>query len=110
VEDNELNQDLALAFLKRSKLNADLAENGKEAVSLAKNNDYEMILMDLQMPVMDGFEATRQIREFDTQVPIIAMSANVFADAKQRARDSGVTDFLDKPIIIDKATSLIIKY
>lgn len=110
VEDNELNQDLALAFLKRSKLNADLAENGKEAVVLAKNNDYEMILMDLQMPVMDGFEATRQIREFDTQVPIIAMSANVFADAKQRARDSGVTDFLDKPIIIDKATSLIIKY
>ncbi|MFA0325014.1 response regulator, partial [Vibrio splendidus] len=59
---------------------------------------------------MDGFEATRQIREFDTQVPIIAMSANVFADGKQRARDSGVTDFLDKPIIIDKATSLIIKY
>jgi len=110
VEDNELNQDLALAFCKRTNLNADLAENGKEAVELAKNNDYELILMDLQMPVMDGFEATRQIREFDTQVPIIAMSANVFADAKQRARDAGVTDFLDKPIIIDKATSLIIKY
>ena len=62
------------------------------------------------MPIMDGFEATRKIREFDTQVPIIAMSANVFADAKQRARDAGVTDFLDKPIIIEKATSLLIKY
>ncbi|ARP40590.1 ATP-binding protein [Vibrio syngnathi] len=110
VEDNELNQDLALAFFTRSKLNADLAENGKEAVELAQSNDYDMIFMDLQMPIMDGFEATRLIREFDKDVPIIAMSANVFADAKQRAREAGVTDFLDKPIIIDKATSLITKY
>ncbi|MGR5000327.1 ATP-binding protein [Vibrio celticus] len=110
VEDNELNQDLALAFFSRSKLNADLAENGKEALELAKNNDYEIIFMDLQMPVMDGFEATRLIREFNTDVPIIAMSANVFADAKQRARASGVTDFLDKPIVIDKAMSLITRY
>ncbi|WP_373954692.1 ATP-binding protein [Vibrio pomeroyi] len=110
VEDNELNQDLALAFFTRSKLNADLAENGKEAVELAQSNDYEMIFMDLQMPIMDGFEATSLIREFNKDVPIIAMSANVFADAKQRAREAGVTDFLDKPIIIDKATSLISKY
>ncbi|MGI9887536.1 ATP-binding protein [Vibrio chagasii] len=110
VEDNELNQDLALAFFSRSKLDADLAENGKEALALAKNNNYDMIFMDLQMPIMDGFEATRLIREFNTTVPIIAMSANVFSDAKQRARDAGVTDFLDKPIIIDKATSLISKY
>ncbi|MCX2760686.1 transporter substrate-binding domain-containing protein [Vibrio sp. Sgm 22] len=110
VEDNELNQDLALAFFTRSKLNADLAENGKEAVELAQSNDYDMIFMDLQMPIMDGFEATRLIREFDKDVPIIAMSANVFADAKQRAREAGVTDFLDKPIVIDKAMSLITRY
>ena len=110
VEDNELNQDLALAFFSRSKLDADLAENGKEALALAKSNDYDMIFMDLQMPIMDGFEATRLIREFNNTVPIVAMSANVFSDAKQRARDVGVTDFLDKPIIIDKATSLISKY
>ncbi|MFA0146899.1 transporter substrate-binding domain-containing protein [Vibrio lentus] len=110
VEDNELNQDLALAFFTRSNLNADLAENGKEALELAQSNEYEMIFMDLQMPIMDGFEATRLIREFNKDVPIIAMSANVFADAKQRAREAGVTDFLDKPIIIDKATSLITKY
>ncbi|WP_435249870.1 ATP-binding protein [Vibrio sp. nBUS_14] len=110
VEDNELNQDLALAFFTRSKLNVDLAENGKEAVELAQSNDYEMIFMDLQMPIMDGFEATHLIREFDKDVPIIAMSANVFADAKQRAREAGVTDFLDKPIIIDKVTSLISTY
>ncbi len=110
VEDNELNQDLALAFFTRSNLNADLAENGKEALELAQSNEYEMIFMDLQMPIMDGFESTRLIREFDKDVPIIAMSANVFADAKQRAREAGVTDFLDKPIIIDKATSLITKY
>jgi len=110
VEDNELNQDLALAFFSRSKLDADLAENGKEALALAKSNDYDMIFMDLQMPIMDGFEVTRLIREFNNTVPIVAMSANVFSDAKQRARDAGVTDFLDKPIIIDKATSLISKY
>ena len=60
---------------------------------MACNNDYEMIFMDLQMPIMDGFEATTLIREFNKEVPIIAMSANVFADAKQRAREAGVTDF-----------------
>ncbi|MCZ8484958.1 response regulator [Vibrio lentus] len=66
--------------------------------------------MDLQMPIMDGFEATFD-SEFDKKdVPIITMSANVFADAKQRAREAGVTDFLDKPIIIDKATSFDCKY
>ncbi len=110
VEDNELNQDLALAFFSNSKLDADLAQNGREGLEMARNNDYEMIFMDLQMPIMDGFEATSLIREFNKEVPIIAMSANVFADAKQRAREAGVTDFLDKPIIIDKATSLISKY
>lgn len=110
VEDNDLNQDLALAFFTRSKLHADLAENGKEAVELAQSNDYDMIFMDLQMPIMDGFEATSLIREFNKEVPIIAMSANVFADAKQRAREAGVTDFLDKPVAFDKATSLISKY
>ncbi|MEZ8723177.1 transporter substrate-binding domain-containing protein [Vibrio pomeroyi] len=110
VEDNELNQDLALAFFSNSKLDADLAQNGREGLEMARNNDYEMIFMDLQMPIMDGFEATTLIREFNKEVPVIAMSANVFADAKQRAREAGVTDFLDKPIIIDKATSLISKY
>ncbi|WP_299693572.1 transporter substrate-binding domain-containing protein [uncultured Vibrio sp.] len=110
VEDNELNQDLALAFLTRCKLTTDLAVNGQEALALAKTHRYEMILMDLQMPIMDGFEATRLIREFDKEVPIIAMSANVFGDVKQSAKEAGVSDFLDKPVIIDQAIFLITKY
>ncbi len=110
AEDNELNQDLALAFLKRMNLTVDLAENGQQAVDCVRNNDYKLILMDLQMPIMDGYAATRHIKQIKGDIPIIAMSANAFSEAKQRAIEAGIDDFLDKPIMIDKAVAKIADY
>ncbi|QFT11412.1 transporter substrate-binding domain-containing protein [Vibrio sp. THAF190c] len=110
AEDNELNQDLAMAFLKRMNLTVDLAENGQQAIDFVENNDYKLILMDLQMPIMDGYAATRRIKQIKGDIPIIAMSANAYSEAKQRAIDAGVDDFLDKPIVLDKAMAMIAHY
>ncbi|KAB0301904.1 transporter substrate-binding domain-containing protein [Vibrio fortis] len=110
AEDNELNQDLAMAFLKRMNLTVDLAENGQQAIDYVKNNDYKLILMDLQMPVMDGYAATRHIKQLKGEVPIIAMSANAFSEAKKRAVEAGIDDFIDKPILLEKAMSTIAHY
>ena len=110
AEDNELNQDLAMAFLKRMNLTVDLAENGQQAIDYVKNNDYKLILMDLQMPVMDGYAATRHIKQLKREIPIIAMSANAFYEAKKRAVEAGIDDFIDKPIVLDKAMSTIAHY
>ena len=110
VEDNELNQDLAMAFLKRMNLTVDLAENGQQAIDYVKANDYKLILMDLQMPIMDGYVATSHVKQLKSDIPIIAMSANAFAEAKERAIEAGVDDFLDKPIVLDKAMAMIAHY
>ena len=82
----------------------DMAEDGTEAVALARVTPYGAILMDMQMPTMDGLEATRQIRELPGYgaVPIIAMTANAFVEDKQRCFDAGMTEFLIKPF--DPAT------
>jgi CheY-like chemotaxis protein len=110
AEDNELNQDLAMAFLKRMNLTVDLVVNGQQAIDYVKSNDYKLILMDLQMPVMDGYEATRHIKQLKGEVPIIAMSANAFSEAKKRAVEAGIDGFIDKPIVLDKAMSTIAHY
>jgi CheY-like chemotaxis protein len=107
VEDNATNQELALAFLEQLNTAVDVANHGEEAVEAAQQRRYDAILMDLQMPVMDGFEATRRIREFNAQVPIIAMSANVLDDVRQKATDSGINDFVEKPVLIRRLASTL---
>ncbi|MCK6263531.1 transporter substrate-binding domain-containing protein [Vibrio sp. ZSDE26] len=100
VEDNETNQDLALAFLSKLKVTAEIANNGLEAVNKAKQKRFDAILMDIQMPVMDGFSATTEIRHFDKETPIIAMSANLAEEVREKAKICGMTDFVDKPIAL----------
>lgn len=102
VEDNELNQDLALALLSKLNLNADIANDGLEALEQVKAHQYEVILMDLQMPNLDGFEATKQIRASGNETPIIAMSANVFSEVKEKTLDVGMTGFIEKPILFEQ--------
>ncbi|MDD2761464.1 MAG: ATP-binding protein, partial [Methylomonas sp.] len=100
VEDNPVNQELMMAVLANKGLRADLANNGQEAIAMVDHRDYSAVLMDCLMPVMDGFEATRIIRSNPrhADLPIIAMTANVMQQDRQRCLDSGMNDHIGKPI------------
>ena len=99
VEDVEINREYEKEMLNNFfSISCDTAINGKEAVEKAKANQYDAILMDMRMPIMDGLEATRAIRQFDTKIPIICMSANVYKEDKLAAKASGMNDFIEKPL------------
>lgn len=99
VEDVELNRIYEVEMLKNFfGVGCDTAEDGAIALQKAKEKQYDVILMDMRMPVMDGLEATRKIREFDKNVPIICMSANVYKEDKIAAEESGMNDFIEKPL------------
>jgi PAS domain S-box-containing protein len=102
AEDNEINREIALELLGILGFTTDVAVNGREAVEAALNKDYDLILMDIQMPEMDGYEATRNIRasgkpEAQT-LPIIAMTANAMETDKEKSLDAGMNDHITKPI------------
>jgi PAS domain S-box-containing protein len=100
VEDNEVNREVAQELLESAGLAVALAKNGREAVNAALSNDYDLILMDIQMPEMDGLTATRLLRaspEWATK-PIVAMSANVFEEDRRACEEAGMNDFVVKPV------------
>ena len=97
VEDNVINQKVALRILQILGINAQLAENGAEAVTRLKTQPFDLVFMDCQMPVMDGYEATAEIRAF-SRVPIIAMTAHALAGDRERCLLSGMDDYITKPI------------
>ena len=100
AEDNTINQLLAEDLLTQAGLQVTIADNGKKAVELAEKIKFDVILMDLQMPEMDGFDATRTIleKQFENQPPIIAMTANAMAKDRERCLDAGMVDHVAKPI------------
>ncbi|MEI8236457.1 MAG: CHASE domain-containing protein [Methylococcaceae bacterium] len=100
VEDTPLNQQVASEFLRNAKLEVTVADNGQAALELLEHNTFEVILMDIQMPVMDGLEATKMIRENPkvSHLPIIAMSAGVTLDEQEKCQLVGMSDFIPKPI------------
>jgi len=104
VEDNEINQEVATMMLQRVGIEVFVAQNGKEASDIYKKNQgkYDLILMDIQMPIMGGEEATRLIREFDKDVPIVAITAASGIEDRQKALDSGMNEHLSKPIDSEK--------
>jgi len=98
VEDNKVNQFLANALLTSWKARVDISEDGADAVERVETGDYDLVLMDLQMPVMDGFEATALIRnELKSSIPIIGLSANALNDERERSLQIGMDDYVSKP-------------
>ncbi len=112
VEDEPINREITLMNLCDAGLQTDIAEDGLQAVEMAGQTVYDLILMDMQMPRMDGLEATRLIRELATcrKIPIIAMTANAFIDDKNRCLNAGMNDFISKPINPDRFFGLLLKW
>ena len=116
VEDNALNLEIAEEILADAGFIVDTADDGTVAVEKIKNaqpGDYDLVLMDIQMPVMDGYEATRQIRELGTEasnVPIIAMTANAFEEDRQAAFAAGMNEHIAKPIDLEKLKKTLVSF
>ena len=113
VEDNIINQKVTSGILKKLACEPTIVADGKEALLATEDNDYDLILMDCQMPVMDGFEATRQIRAGRTNnknVPIVAITAGAFPGHRERCLEVGMDDYLSKPVRIDSLREILFKY
>jgi PAS domain S-box-containing protein len=112
VEDNKVNQKVAKGILKRLGFQCDISENGQKALEALKDKVYDLIFMDIQMPVMDGLTASKTIRNPDTpvrrhDVPIVAMTAHAMRDSRQKCLDAGMNDFISKPIDPTEVLSVI---
>lgn len=110
AEDNPVNQQVASAMLKTIGISMDLATNGQEAYQMIKEKQYDMVFMDCQMPVVDGYEATqliRQIPESKGDIPIVALTANALSDDRQKCLDVGMNDFLSKPFSLSQLRAML---
>ncbi|MDX4038428.1 response regulator [Aliarcobacter skirrowii] len=110
AEDNITNQELIKIILEKSNIKVTIAKNGKEAVELFSKNRFDLILMDLQMPVLSGFDATKKIREIDKQIPIVALTASNLIEDREKANEVLMDDFLIKPIDTEILYNVLIKY
>lgn len=111
VEDNSMNQEYISILLNKWQIPFDIADNGAIAVEKYKSNEFDLVFMDISMPVMDGFEATTLIRQMDKkQVPIIALTASNILSKKEMALESGMTEFLAKPFTPEELSSVLQKF
>ena len=112
VEDNLINTKVTKSFLKKMNLDCEVAENGQVAVDMCKQQKYDLVLMDMQMPIMDGITATKFIRkDFDKEdLPVVAMTANAFQEDRDNCFKAGMNDFLSKPMKINTLAKILVKY
>jgi signal transduction histidine kinase/CheY-like chemotaxis protein len=111
VEDNLINVMVGKQILEKAKLNVEVVNDGLAAVKKVKENKYDIVLMDIQMPIMDGYQATIEIREFNKTLPILALSASIFMEVKDKINESGMNGFIYKPFnpedLLDKIEQAI---
>jgi PAS domain S-box-containing protein len=115
AEDNAVNRELATELLLTLGCSVEVVQNGREAVSAAQNDVFDVILMDCQMPEMDGFEATGALREAESEpgrrrVPIVALTANAMAGDRERCLAAGMDDYLTKPFKLDQLRDVLVKW
>lgn len=110
VEDNEINQEVVVSLLKSLNVDFVIANHGQEAVEKVQEADFDLILMDIQMPVMDGYEATRQIRQLNIELPIVALTAAAMIEDRNKAMSVGMQDHLAKPIEPVQLYNLLTQY
>jgi len=111
AEDEESNFKYLQLALRDTQVNIIRAKNGKEVVDLCrKHTDIDLVLMDIKMPGMDGFQATREIRQFAKELPIIALTAYAMADDKDTSLEAGCNDYISKPVKRNRIFSILDKY
>lgn len=113
VEDNLVNQKVAVAMIKKTGCQVHVAANGAEALKMISDRRFDLIFMDCQMPIMDGFETTRTIRQMVGEIrdiPIVAMTAHALKEDRQKCLDAGMDDYLSKPVHKDKLRAILKKY
>ena len=111
AEDNVINQRVGKLILQRAGLDIDLVSDGSEAVDAHRANPYDLILMDCQMPTMDGFEASRRIRDLPQKQPIIvAVTANALVGERERCLSAGMDDYLSKPFQAEQLVDVVSRW
>lgn len=109
VDDNRINQKITQRILEGKGFMCSLASDGNEAVEIVRNNTFDLILMDIHMPNKDGFQATKEIREFDTTTPIIALTAVEVAEIRHKVQEAGMDDILVKPYDVSQFLSVVLR-
>lgn len=112
AEDNEINRKLAGLLFKRIQLSLDFASNGEEAVKAVTSKHYDIVFMDIEMPLLSGLEATEKIKEAlaDKAPPIVALTAHTMEGDRERFLEAGMSDYLTKPINKDELHRILEKY
>lgn len=110
VEDNRLNQIVLMSKLKQWKHQVFIANNGMEALELMEKEEFDFVMMDLMMPLMDGYETTRKIREMGIQVPVVAVSANFESYSITKCMEAGMNDYISKPVDNYQLEKVILKH
>ncbi len=115
VDDNVINQKIALKIMSKMGFQADVAQNGREAIEILSQAAYDLVFMDCQMPVLDGYEATRIIRgetsrTINPGVPIVAMTAHAMEGAREECIAAGMDDYIAKPVTPDAIAEMIRKW
>jgi|GEM_PF-2603914 len=110
TEDNQINQKIGRRILERLGCEVNVAGNGRDAIAMAESGQYDLILMDLHMPVMDGLQATREMRRRSIATPVIALTASVLDETRKACEAAGMNGFIAKPIRVDEISSVLKRY